>query len=213
MASADYDDRAFDSALPLQRYWQRQRYRHVTQFLDPHRRTLDVGCGASRILGALPPGSVGVDILFPKLRYARRFGRELVQASAISLPFGDGAFGCVLSSQMLEHLPREVPVLVELSRVLAPGGRLILGSPDYGRWRWNLAGSLYSRLVPGAGENRHVAHYNRRELVDKCTAQGYELEAERSILGAEMVLVFRKRATSHLLGSSEPAAGDLGEVA
>ena len=213
VASADYDDRAFDSILPLQRYWQRQRYRHVTHFLDAERKTLDVGCGASRILGALPLGSVGVDIRFPKLRYARRFGRELVQASAVSLPFGDGAFECVLSSQLLEHFPREVPVLEEISRVLAPGGRLILGSPDYGRWRWNLVGSLYSRLVPGAGENRHVAHYRRRELIDKCTAQGYELEAARTILGAEMILVFRKRATTHLPEASNFSARDSGEVA
>ena len=97
---------------------------------------------------------------------------------------------------MLEYFAREEPVLAEISRVLAPGGRLILGSPDYGRWQWSLAGSLYARVVPGAGEKRHLARYTRRELIDKCTAHGYELEAERNILGAELILVFRKTAAT-----------------
>ena len=97
--------------------------------------------------------------------------------------------------------------------MLVPGGRLILGNPDYGRWRWNLVASLYSRLVPGADENRHLAHYSRRELVAKCAAQGYELEAERTILGADMILLFRRCPTTHLPEASKPSGGDSGEVA
>ena len=212
VASADYDDRAFDSVVPLQRYWQRQRHRHITHFLDAEERTLDVGCGSSRIIAALPRGSVGVDIHFPKLRYARRFGRQLVQATGLKLPFFDAAFGCVVASQVLEYFACEAPGLAEISRVLAPGGRLILGSPDYGRWRWRLAGSLYSRVVPGARETRHLARYTRGELVDKCTAHGFELEAERNILGAEVILVFRKPPESHLPEGCEPPGGDVGKV-
>jgi dolichol-phosphate mannosyltransferase len=190
--SADYEDRAFASLIPLQRYWQRRRYRHVTRFLEADRRTLDVGCGSSRILGALPRGSVGVDLLIRKLRHARRFGRQLVQASALGLPFRDGSFACVVSSQLLEVLPRGMGALAEMGRVLAPGGRLILATPDYGRLRWILLGALYQRLVPGADASRHLARYTKRELVSELGRLGYELDATRSILGAEVILAFRK---------------------
>jgi dolichol-phosphate mannosyltransferase len=190
--SADYEDRAFDSAIPLQRYWQRHRCRHVGRFLEPGRRTLDVGCGSSRILAALPRGSVGVDQLLRKLRHARRFGRPLVQATALGLPFRDGSFDCVVSSQLLEILPRGTTALAEMGRVLAPAGRLILATPDYGRLQWILLGALYQRLVPGADASRHLARYTKRELVSELGRLGYELEATRSILGAELVLVFRK---------------------
>jgi dolichol-phosphate mannosyltransferase len=190
--SADYEDRAFDSAIPLQRYWQRRRYRHVARFVEADRRTLDVGCGSSRILAALPRGSVGVDLLIRKLRHARRFGRHVVQAGARGLPFGDGRFECVVSSQLLEILPRGTQALAEMGRVLAPGGRLILVTPDYGRLQWILLGALYERLVPGADASRHLARYTKRELVTELAGLGYELEATRSILGAELILVFRK---------------------
>ena len=134
--AADYDDRAHDSVIPLQRYWQRQRFRHVTELIPDRRPVLDVGCGSSRIIGALPPGSVGVDVLLRKLRHARRFSRFLVQASGFSLPFPDNSFSCVICSQVIEHVPKDTTILDELCRVLAPGGRLILGTPDYDRWEW-----------------------------------------------------------------------------
>ena len=190
--AADYEDRAFDSVVPLQRYWQRRRRRCVVRLLEGDRQTLDVGCGSSRLLAALPRGSVGVDLLMRKLRHARRFDRRLVQASALRLPFRDGAFGCVLSSELLPLLPREAPTLDEHWRVLAPGGRLILATPDYGRWHWVLLGALYERLVPGAGASRHLARYTRRELVAGLARRGGVLEQTRSILGAELILAFRK---------------------
>lgn len=190
--SADYEDRAFDSVIPLQRYWQRRRYRHVTRLLGGCGRTLDVGCGSSRILGALPPMSVGVDISIAKLRHARLSERHLVRASATRLPFPDRAFGCVLASQLIELVRREDAVLDEMSRVLAPGGRLILATSDYGRWRWRLLGALYERIVPGARGSPHRARYSRRELVEALCQRGLRLDSARTVLGAEVVLAFGK---------------------
>jgi len=194
--SADYEDRAYSSVIPLQRYWQRARRRHVAALLEPGRRTLDVGCGSSRILEALPPGSVGVDLLIGKLRHARRFGRSLVQASALRLPFRDGAFECVVASQLVEAFPRGTGVLAELRRVQAPGGRLILATTDHGHWLWRVLGALYRRLVPGAAATPSLARYTRRELIAEVTALGYALEATRSILGAELVLRLRRSGSS-----------------
>ena len=90
--AADYDARAHDSIIPLQRYWQRTRYRHVTDLIRGHGAVLDVGCGSSKIIGALPPGSVSLDVLANKLRYARRFTTRCVRASGFHLPFADGSF-------------------------------------------------------------------------------------------------------------------------
>lgn len=190
--SADYDDRGYDSVIPLQRYWQRSRYRHVTELVAGQGRVLDVGCGSSRIMDALPGGSVALDVSMPKLRYARRFGRSLVQASGGSLPFPDASFPCVLSSQVIEHLPRECPILGEMCRVLAPGGRLVLGTPDYDRWEWVWIERAYARAAPGAYADEHITHYTRRELVQLLEARGLRLEAVRYVLRAELILAFRK---------------------
>ena len=132
IASADYDARAYNALMPPQRYWQRQRYKIVTSLINENgkEKCLDVGCGSSRIIAALPKGSLALDILLRKLRYARRFGHPTVQGSIFDLPIPDESIPCVLCSQVIEHVPR-ANVLSELDRVLHPGGLLILGTPDY----------------------------------------------------------------------------------
>ncbi len=190
--AADYDDRAYDSPIFLQRYWQRSRFRHITELLANQGIVLDVGCGSSRIISRLPPGSVALDILYRKLRYARKFSRPLVNGSGFSLPFPDERFPCVLCSQVIEHVPKDSPILDELCRVLARGGRLVLGTPDYGNWEWVATEKAYSAFAPGAYADEHISHYTRRELVDHFERCGYALEATRYILRGELILAFRK---------------------
>jgi ubiquinone/menaquinone biosynthesis C-methylase UbiE len=187
---ADYEDRAYHSRIPLQRYWQRTRLRHITDLIRGEGPVLDVGCGSSRIVAALPPGSVAVDISLPKLRYARRFGRTLVQGSAVDLPFRNGSFPCVLCSRVIEEVPKGSPILGELERVLANGGRLVLGTPDYARWEWVMTKKLCDRFAPGARE--HISHYSYSELVERFENRGFKLEAVRRILRSELILAFRK---------------------
>jgi len=190
--AADYDDRAHDSRIPLQRYWQRSRFRHVTELIAGQGPVLDVGCGSSRIIGALPPGSVAVDVLLRKLRYARKFNTPLAHASGFGLPFRDGSFPCVLCSQVIEHVPKESPILAELVRVLAPGGRLVLGTPDYDHWEWVVMEKLYGLAAPGGYADEHIAHYTYDELKQLFERQGFTLEDSRYIMRGELVMAFRK---------------------
>lgn len=190
--AADYDDRAYDSVIPLQRYWQRSRYQHVVELTMSEGPVLDVGCGSSRIIGALRPDSVAMDILLRKVRYARRFSRPLLQASGFDLPFKENAFACVLCSQVIEHVPKDSTILDELERVLAPNGRLVLGTPDYDHWEWVILEKLYGWIAPGGYADEHVSHYTRKELIEYFVSRGFALEATRYILNGELILAFRK---------------------
>lgn len=192
IAAADYDYRAYDSVIPLQRYWQRERCRIVRELMAGAGSALDVGCGSSRILEALPDGSVALDILVRKLRYDRCFGVPLVHASGFDLPFADGSFPCVLSSQVIEHVPKSSPMLDELCRVLRPGGRLILGTPDYSRWEWVYLEKIYSRVAPGAYADEHIAHYTRDELIELLAEKGLVHEETRYIARGELIMALRK---------------------
>ncbi len=195
--AADYDDRAYDSRIFLQRYWQRSRHRYVMDLIAGEGAVLDIGCGSSRIIEGLPPGSIAVDVLHRKLRYARRFKKPVVRASGFALPFADESFPCVLCSQVIEHVPKESPILDELCRVLAPGGRLVLGTPDYANWQWVYIEKLYG-LVPGGYKDEHISHYTNRELVGIMGARGFRLEEERYILRGELIQAFRKPARGPL---------------
>lgn len=192
IAAADYDYRAHDSPIPLQRYWQRSRYRHIVELIDAQGPVLDVGCGSSHIIGALPKGSAVVDVLANKLRFDRRFAVPRVRASGFALPFADESFECVLSSQVIEHVPMVPSMIDELCRVLKPGGRLVLGTPDYDRWEWVWIEKAYGMAAPGGYADEHISHYTRKGLLQDFARRGYAHEATRYILRAELILAFRK---------------------
>jgi dolichol-phosphate mannosyltransferase len=190
IASADYDARAYASIVPLQRYWQRRRYQVITGMAAGARRVLDVGCGSSRIIGSTQ--MVGLDIVLAKLRYARRYGNPLVHGSIFELPFKDSAFDCVICSEVIEHVAADERVFSELERVLEPGGRLILGTPDYDRWRWRALEWLYGRLAPGGYADEHITHYSRANLAAYLQARGFTIERVDYVGGSEMIFGLRK---------------------
>lgn len=80
-------------------------------------KVVDVGCGEGW-LEALNPDIVGVDFSAVALEQARLNGaRHLIQASADSLPFADGAFDLAVSLGCLEHFPDQEAALSEMARV------------------------------------------------------------------------------------------------
>ncbi len=191
VASADYDHRAFDSPIPLQRYWQRARHRIVLGFLDAaarrgERAVLDIGCGSSRIIQDLP-AAVGLDILLPKLRFLRDRHSRLVQGSIFALPFPDGAFDAVICSEVIEHVPAHPAVFAEMGRVLRPGGTLILGTPDYGRLLWRVLEWIYGKVLPGAYAHEHITHYTRDNLAERLRAHGYTIQDLQYVGFCEMI--------------------------
>ncbi len=114
-----------------------------------------------------------------------------MRGSGFALPFANESFACVLCSQVIEHVPKESPILDELCRVLAPGGRLVLGTPDYANWQWVYIEKLYG-LVPGGYKDEHISHYTNSELVRIMGERGLRFEEERYILRGELIQAFRK---------------------
>ena len=192
IASADYDHRAHDSVIPLQRYWQRARHRIILDFSRAGGRILDVGCGSSRILRDLP-GAVGVDVLLRKLRFLRPSHPQVAQASVFALPFGDASFDTVICSEVIEHIPDDPVVLGELTRVLRPGGTLVLGTPDYGRLLWHIIEWAYGKVAPGGYADEHITHFDRRGLEARLDGLNYERLDCQYVGACEMILKARKR--------------------
>jgi SAM-dependent methyltransferase len=96
---------------------------------------------------------------------------KVVQGDALSLPYADGTFDCVIASEILEHVPQDDRAISELVRVLKPGGRLAITVP---RWLpericWLLSDEYH------ANEGGHIRIYKADELRDKVTRHGLTL--------------------------------------
>ncbi|HEU0131435.1 MAG TPA: glycosyltransferase [Mycobacteriales bacterium] len=103
----------------------------VVEATDP-KRVLEVGSGTGGLAEyARPPLLVGTDLDFAATSDRDGSGLVPVRASAVALPFADGAFDLVVSMDMLEHVPRpdRARVVAELLRVARPGAVVVCGVP------------------------------------------------------------------------------------
>lgn len=111
------------SGLLYRKYWLYPRLaRHLSG------RVLDVGCGIGDFL-AYRPGTLGVDVNPHAVAWCQRQGLDARLMEVDALPFPDGGFDGVVLDNVLEHLADPARLLAEIHRVLAPGGRLLIGVP------------------------------------------------------------------------------------
>jgi len=91
------------------------------------RRAIDVGCGTGR--WASPLSAIGIDISPAMLAIAAQkpnLRGKLVAADATALPIHTASADLVLCTLTLGHVRNPPAALHELSRILEPGGSLIL---------------------------------------------------------------------------------------
>jgi len=101
------------------------------------KRVLDAGCGAgygSAELAGLATSVCGADVAAEAVDFARAHYRlpnlAFEQASCERLPHPDGCFHLVVAFEVIEHLAAWREFLLEARRVLAPGGQLIVSTPN-----------------------------------------------------------------------------------
>jgi 2-polyprenyl-3-methyl-5-hydroxy-6-metoxy-1,4-benzoquinol methylase len=134
----------------LARYWWAAQ-------LAVGRAVLDAGCGVgygSAILArAGATEVVGVDLSAKAVEAAIAAAptdAHFVTGDVHALPFDDSRFELVVCFEVIEHVERQDEVIVELARVLAPGGVLALSSPN--------------RDVYPSGNPHHIHEYVPEEL-------------------------------------------------
>jgi ubiquinone/menaquinone biosynthesis C-methylase UbiE len=130
-------------------------------------RVLDVGCGtgaASREAAVQAKSVVGVDLSPEMIRQAAELAHDIENvefkiADSEQLPFDDGTFTAVICSNSFHHYPDPVRATREMVRVLASGGRLVLGDPCADIRAVRIADFFLRRFEPG-----HVRMYRSAEL-------------------------------------------------
>jgi SAM-dependent methyltransferase len=117
----------------------------------------------------------GTKATFDAMADAGELGEKVntlvLRADALRLPFADGTFDRVITSEVLEHVLDDHAALGELFRVVRPGGRLAVTVPAEGPERicWALNADYHA---PGA-EGGHVRIYSRTELELKLAGVGF----------------------------------------
>ena len=199
--AGDYQYRALHSGHPMQRFWHRGKLAMIDQLIRPHlaagSRLLEIGCGAGNLLlqaavaGSFP---VALDLSMQALTFVRsRFeeassgaetprGFACMQAVGECLPLRENSFDCILISEVIEHLEKPQISIREAVRVLRPGGRLLITTPNY-RSFWPLMEWLVDRMnmAPKMAGEQHISRFYPSSLKNLLVGLGLRMEYAGSI--------------------------------
>lgn len=159
---------------------------------------LEVAIGTGRNLPFYPDGVrlTGIDLSPAMLEIARDRARasgrqvEFQEGDAHALPFEDASFDTVVCTFSLCNIPDERRAIVEMHRVLSPGGRLVLADHVASTSRFILAAQrLFEKVT-----FRWVGDHQTRRPLPLVTESGFTIESqERYKKGIVERLIARKQ--------------------
>lgn len=143
--------------------------------LKPGLRVLEIGSGKGRLLRHLIDhgySATGVEVRPEFIAESRRlFGAlPVTRISGTALPFAAGSFDAVLSFDVFEHIADSDAHLREVRRVLAPGGRYLLQTPN--RWTNVVFETIRWRSLT-AWRADHCALHSYRQIRRRFARHGF----------------------------------------
>lgn len=176
----------------------------LRQIISPRDRILDAGCGTGKFFSFDPERQAGCQLVGTDLREDVNANSEMdfcVRAKLNALPFEDASFDVVNCRLVIEHIDFPEATLKEFYRVLKPGGRLAIFTPNLLHY-FGAAAKLtphwfhvwFNSQVRGFDENdifstRYRAN-TRRQLRKLFTRSGFGRADITLVEGAPSVLEF-----------------------
>jgi ubiquinone/menaquinone biosynthesis C-methylase UbiE len=159
-------------------------------------RLLDVGCGTGAAVREAAAGverAVGVDLSSAMVARARELAVDLPnvefhEADSERLPFADGAFTAILCTTSFHHYPDPRQATLQMARVLAPGGRLVIGDACGDR----LATRILD-VVLRALQRSHVHIHRSLELEGILAEAGLSHQSTRLLFGGGYMIVAARK--------------------
>jgi 2-polyprenyl-3-methyl-5-hydroxy-6-metoxy-1,4-benzoquinol methylase len=199
----DYDWDAYYNGNPLQKWWKQKIAQKVVAMVEGQ-YLFDFGCGSSPMCTLLNGQSYhAVDGNAAKVQYMneknmpnRKFAQITMddfEMMAINKKLPE--YDTTMAIEVIEHMPNmhKAQILMNcLSRATVKGGSVIIATPNYDSIIWRNLEKLYGIIMYKSYAFDHTTKLNEDKMADLGRNAGLILEETDSILGADMVLKFRK---------------------
>ncbi|MCL2601764.1 MAG: class I SAM-dependent methyltransferase [Treponema sp.] len=138
-------------------------------------RILDIGCATGKLLSHLRGRgweTTGVEICTPQADYCRtRRGLDVRCQPLKENAFHSGSFDVVLASHLIEHVNDPAGFVGEVARILAPGGRFFVTTPNIAGFQARIFKSRWRSAIPD-----HLYLFSRKTLPHLLVAHGFAVE-------------------------------------
>jgi 2-polyprenyl-3-methyl-5-hydroxy-6-metoxy-1,4-benzoquinol methylase len=171
----------------------------------PVTSVLDVGCGGCYVLKALQGQGFAVFGVDPS-PVAARWGREIgipIATGFYPMAHGFGKMDVVLSSGVLEHVPDPVTFLRGHLMDLAPGGHIIVSTPD--------SAPSIELGDPSMVLHEHISYFDQDSLRRVVTEAGYEVLVVEYANYGQSLYCFARPLENQGGPSRVPAVASVGE--
>ena len=164
----------------------------------PGGRLLDVGCGSGdwiMFMRGLGWQVSGNDFDAIAVKTARSRGLEVECASLEQQNHPAGTFDAVTLSHVIEHVPDPVQTLAECRRILKPGGRLVLFTPNAS----SLSHRVFKQDWRGLEPPRHLHVFSTESMRPLLEHAGFQNISVRPHLARSVIyesLLLRRGRTS-----------------
>ena len=151
-------------------------------------RLLEVGCGSGAMLNRMQERGwrvEGIDFDSAAVTQARDLGLQVRVGDILKMDLTSGTYDVVVMSHVIEHVPDPQSLLHECWRLLRPGGRLVVVTPNNRALSRRLFGRYWMPLDPP----RHLALFTVSALKRLSEDAGFGVETLRTTArGASGVL-------------------------
>jgi SAM-dependent methyltransferase len=154
-------------------------YFHALKTKDPKfpfpGTLLDIGCGSGRFMVEMRDKGwkvYGVEVSESAAKLGRKLsGLDIFAGTLDQARFPDASFDYVRSNHSFEHIHNPNEILVEIRRILKPGGRLFVGVPNVRGWAARRFGPHWWYL----GAPVHTFGYDPQSLSSLLRSHGFEV--------------------------------------
>lgn len=185
-----YYDAVYRRRRGAQSKWHHMKFKRVRMALPDAGTLVDVACGPGTLIGLLPESlsCIGVDISPAQILYAQKtYGTpnhrfQRMTPGRLDLPAGSA--DVVTAVELIEHLepPETACLLTEVRRILRPGGKIVVTTPNYGSL-WPLVEFILNRTGRVSYQGQHVCKYFSRSLRRLLQSAGFKDVDVEAFLG------------------------------
>ena len=136
-------------------------------------RVLDIGCSLGYFVEAANARgwqASGVEISPYASEEARKLGLDVRTGTLEEASYADGSFDCVTMWDVLEHVPDPTQHMLEVRRILADGGLVVIGTPDLGHRMFRAKRERWRHLKPA----EHIFYFQQSSMSRLLAKTGFD---------------------------------------